>query len=108
MTMREVWQTRKKESEEAFKKAHAHELLNVHNQGVTGYPVKFELGLGPALKNLESAQKSKKPADVQKYLGKSKEIVEKYKGRIDKNKTALGTAYEPLHKGIAYLEGVLK
>jgi hypothetical protein len=108
MTLREVWQTRKHESEEAFKKEHAHEVLKAATEGVTGYPLKFELGLGPALDNFESAKKKKKELDEKKFLGKSKEIVGKYKTRIDKSKTELGTAYEPLHKGITYLEAGLK
>jgi hypothetical protein len=108
MTLRQVWQTRKEESEEAFKKAHAGELLNVHTQGLTAFPIKFELGLGPVLDNLESAQKKNKAADVQKYKGKAKEIVGKYKTRITGKKTELGTAFEPLNKGITHLETALK
>jgi hypothetical protein len=106
--MREVWQTRKKESEEAFKKAHAAELLNVHQQGLTPYPVKFDLGLGPMLKSLEAAQKDKKLNDVTKYKGKAKEIVGKYRTRTNTAKTALGPAWEALDKGLTYLEGLLK
>jgi hypothetical protein len=106
MTLREVWQTRKHESEEAFKKAHAGEVLKAHTDGVTGYPLKFELGLGPALDSFESAKKKKK--DEKKFLDKAKDIVGKYKIRVEGKKTELGTAYEPLHKGITYLEAGLK
>jgi len=108
MTLREVWKTRKEESEEAFKKAHAKELLNVHSEGLTPYPIKFELGLGPVLDNYESAAKKNKPADVTKYKTKAKEIVGKYKTRVNGKKTELGTAFEPLNKGILHLEGALK
>jgi hypothetical protein len=108
MTNREVWQTRKTEAENAFKKEHAGELLDVHRQGLTAYPVKFELGLGPVLKNLDDAVKNKKATDVQKYKLKAKEIVGKYKVRINGKKTELGTAFEPLNHGITYLETALK
>jgi hypothetical protein len=108
MTLRQVWQTRKEESEEAFKKAHAHELHNVHTEGLTPFPLKFELGLGPALDSFESAQKKNKAADVQKYKTKAKDIVGKYKTRIAGKKTELGGAYEPLNKGILHLEEALK
>jgi hypothetical protein len=108
MTNREVWQTRKTESENAFKKEHAGELLNVHKQELTAYPVKFDLGLGPVLKNLDDAQKNKKTTDAEKHKGKAKEIVGKYKVRINGKKTELGTAFGPLSQGITYLEGVLK
>jgi hypothetical protein len=108
MTLRQEWQTRKEESEDAFKKAHARELLDVHTQGLTAFPIKFELGLGPVLDNLESAQKKNKPADVQKYKAKAKEIVGKYKSRVAGKKTELGAAFEPLNKGITHLEAALK
>lgn len=108
MTLRQVWQTRKEESEEAFKKLHAKEVLKVHTEGLTPYPVKFDLGLGPALDSMESAQKKNKPADVTKYKGKAKEIVGKYKTRASGKKTELGPAWEPLNKGIAHLENALK
>ena len=48
--------------------------------------------MGPVLNSLESAPKNKQAADVQKYMGKAKEIVGKYKLRIDGKKTELGTA----------------
>jgi len=108
MTHREVWQARKHESEEAFKKAHAHELLDAPTKGVTGYPLKFDLGLGKQLDSFEAAKKKNKPADVTKYLGTSKGIVGKYKTRIEGKKTELGTAYEPLKQGITHLEAGLK
>ena len=108
MELRKVWQAKKFQSEEAFKKAHAGELLNAHTQGTTGFPVKFELGLGPALDNYEGARQKKKDGDATKYLGKSKEIVAKYKKRIEDHRNELGTAYQPLHDGIAHLEQHLK
>jgi ribosome-binding protein aMBF1 (putative translation factor) len=108
MTLREAWKTKKKESEEAFKKEHAKEVLKVHTDGLTPYPIKYDLGLGPALENLESAQKKKKDADIKKYLDKSKEIVGKYHTRIENNKDALGTAYKAVHDGIEYLQKILK
>src|ERR1700722_19637746 len=108
MALRKDWQTRKEEAEDAFKKAHASELLDVHTQGLTPFPIKFDLGLGPVLDNLESAQKKNKAADVQKYKGKAKEIVGKYKSRVSGKKTELGAAFEPLNKGITHLETALK
>ncbi len=108
MTLRTIWQTKKEESEEAFKKAHAGELLDVHTQGLTPFPIKFELGLGPVLDNLEAAQKKNKAADVLKYKTKAKDIVGKYKTRVNGKKTDLGAAWAPLNAGIAHLEGALK
>ena len=108
MTPRDVWKTKKKESEEAFKKEHAAEVLKVHTDGLTPYHIKFELGLGPVLDNLDKAEKGKKPADIKKYKEKAKEIVGKYKLRIEGHKTELGKAYPPVHEGITYLENQLK
>lgn len=108
MSLRQIWQTKKKQSEEAFKKAHAKELLNVHSEGLTPYPVKFELGLGPVLDSLESAEKKNKTADVTKYKKKANDIVDKYKTRVDSKKTELGPAFGPLNEAITHLEGALK
>jgi hypothetical protein len=108
MALRKEWQARKEESEEAFKKAHARELLDVHTHGLTPFPVKFELGLGPVLDSLESAQKNNKPADVQKYKTKAKDIVGKYKTRVTGKKTELGAAFDPLNRGITHLEAALR
>ncbi|HEX3744149.1 MAG TPA: hypothetical protein VHW09_09475 [Bryobacteraceae bacterium] len=108
MTLREVWKTKKKESEEAFKKEHAKELLKVDTEGLTPYPVKYELGLGPALDSYEAAKKKNKAADIKKYLDKSKEIAGKYHTRIEGKKTELGKAYPAAHEGIDYLIKNLK
>jgi len=109
MSLRKTWQAHKESSEEAFKKAHATEMLKVHTEGLTPYPIKFDLGLGPALDNLESAQKKNKAADVAKYKQKAKDIVGKYKTRINGKKNELGpTAVAPLNTGILYLENQLK
>jgi hypothetical protein len=106
--LRDKWKASKDAALTAFKKDHALEVLDVDMAGVTGFPFKFELGLGPVLDSYESAKKKNKTADVQKYLAKSKEIVGKYKTRVTNKKGELGGAYEPLNKGILYLEAHLK
>jgi hypothetical protein len=107
-TLRDVWKTKKMLSEEEFKKEHAREVLKVHTEELTPYPIKYELGLGPALDNYESAKKKNKAADIKKYLDKSKEIAGKYNTRIENNKAKLGKAYQPAHDGIKYVLDNLK
>jgi hypothetical protein len=97
-----TWKAFKLSAEEKFKKEHAKEVLTSHTQGVTGFPVKFELGLSPAMNSLDSALKSKKQADIVKYTKKVKEAVDKYQERIDKSETKkiLGGAWADLDKGL--------
>lgn len=102
------WKVYKTQAENAFKQEHKTELYNVHKDGVTGFPVKFDLGLSPILKNLESARKNKKATEVSKYIAKGIEVVGKYQKRIDDNKKELGGAYTHLNSGLAAVRALLK
>ena len=102
------WKAFKLNAEDTFKKEHAKELNNVHMDGVTGFPVKFDLGLSPVLNNLASARKNNKPADIQKYITKGKEILGKYQTRIDGKKKELGGAYAILNTGLTTVTNTLK
>ena len=95
------WKAFKLKAEDVFKKEHASEVLNAHKDGVTGFPVKFPLGLSPVLVNLESARKKNKAEDVKKNVAKAKEIVGKYQILIDGKKKELGGVYAYLNNGLA-------
>ena len=96
------WKALKLKAEETFKKEHSADLLHAH-EGVTGFPVKFPLGLSPAMVSLDSAIKGKKQNDIVKYTSKVKEIVGKYQALIDnpKTKKELGGAWADLNLGLA-------
>jgi hypothetical protein len=108
MGLRSDWQTKKKESEDKFKAEHAKELLQVHTQGLTPYPLKFDLKLGPTLDDLEKAQKANKPADVTKYKTAVQKIVGQYKTRISGKTKELGGAKKALDEGISRIEKATK
>jgi len=97
------WSTYKEAALRQFKTDHASEMKNAH-EGITAFPVKFELGLSPALKSLASAKKSNKATDIQKYKTNGLKAYNAYRQRIDdaNTKKTLGT------KAWTYLDTGLK
>ena len=85
--LRKEWSFRKELAFKQFTDAHKHEMLDVHVNGVTGYPLKFNKDLGPTLDNLEKAQKDKKTTDISKLSSKAKEAVIAYRKQVQEAKT---------------------
>lgn len=102
--LRKLWQAYKFKSEDEFKKAHAKELLSVDTKGVTGYPIKFDKDLGPALDKFEAATKAKKPADQQQARQKARVALAEYRKRVNEKKGILGGAAGPLETGIKEID----
>lgn len=102
--LRKTWGAYKFKSEDVFKKAHAKELLSADNKQMTGYPIKFDKDLGPALDKYEAAVKAKKPADQKTAKDKATVAITEYKKRISASKKVLGAAAEPLETGLKAVE----
>ena len=103
MSLRGDWQAFKNESLEKFKKAHAHELTNVHEGGVTGYPVKFDKDLGPTLDKYEKA----KDKDKETYKKKALEVIALYETKAN-HKDLKGEPADSIKKGLNHLKSKLK
>jgi len=107
MSLRDGWKTAKGAAELAFKQAHAKEMLKVHTDGMTPYPLKFKEDLGPTLDDYEKAVKAKKPAGAAKHASKS--VIKNYGDAIDKVEKALGALpAKVLRDELVKIEGKLK
>jgi hypothetical protein len=103
------WSTYKEAALRQFKTDHASDMQHAH-EGITAFPVKFELGLSPALKSLASAKKSNKAADIQKYKQKGLAAYNTYRHRIDDTNTKkiLGKAWTYLDTGLKEVHKLLQ
>ena len=103
------WSFWKEKALMQFKTDHALEMQNAH-VGLTPFPVKFELGLSPALKSLASARKSKKDIEINKHKAKGLLAYNAYRHRIDEAKTKqiLGKAWADLDKGLKEVHVLLQ
>jgi hypothetical protein len=103
------WSFWKEKALRQFKADHAMEMQKAH-EGITPFPVKFELGLSPALKSLASARKSKKDTEINKYKAKGLTAYNAYRHRIDEGKTKqiLGKAWNDLDSGLKEVHKLLQ
>jgi hypothetical protein len=103
------WSFYKEAALKQFKTDHAADMNNAHVD-VTRFPVKFELGLSPALKSLASAKKSNKATDIEKYKKKGLTAYNAYRQRIDASTTKkeLGKAWTYLDAGLKEVHKLLQ